>query len=249
MLWTGLAASTWDYVSTGQHDHDFYLRLIDENGGSALDVGCGTGRLLLSYLALDRDIEGVEASEDMVAICRRKAAEQRLNPVLYNQAMESLDLPRKYRTTIVPGGSFQLLTEPGKAHQALARFHAHLEQDGVLALSLDDPREELSDSDPPGWRLKAKASRPSDGAELRHYRLPEHIDRTKQLKTTRLRYDVVREGRIVEREEHTMRMRLYFEDEIRRLLTDAGFRDIWTSDYDDNTESSDRFKPVVLARK
>ena len=104
MLWTGLAASTWDYLSTGQHDHDFYLRLIDENGGPTLDVGCGTGRLLLSYLALGRDAEGVEASTDMLAICRQKAGEHDLKPVLYEQTMESLDLPRNYKTIIVPGG-------------------------------------------------------------------------------------------------------------------------------------------------
>ncbi len=79
--------------------------------------------------------------------------------------------------------------------------------------------------------------------------MPERIDPARQLRTESLLYEVVRDGRTIEREVHTMRMRLYFEDEIRRLLTGAGFREVWSSGYDSNTESSDRFKPVVLARK
>src|SRR5262249_28928407 len=109
--------------------------ILSESGSPALDVGCGTGRLLLPYLAAGLEVEGVEPSADMLAICRQRAAERGLNPVLYRQTMQALDLPRRYRAIIVPCGSFQLVMERAEAWEALRRLHAHLEQGGVLALT------------------------------------------------------------------------------------------------------------------
>ena len=49
---------------------------------------------------------------------------------------EALDLPRKYRTIIVPSSSFQLVTDLAKARSALARFYDHLLPGGTLVTSI-----------------------------------------------------------------------------------------------------------------
>ena len=72
----GLMAQSWDVLrgDTSQSpDRFFYLKLIQPFGQPVLDVGCGTGRLLLDYLAQGIDIDGVDNSPDMLAICRHKA--------------------------------------------------------------------------------------------------------------------------------------------------------------------------------
>src|SRR5579864_3125227 len=110
----GLKASTWDLLRGDNpewHDRDFFLDVIRRSGEPALDVGCGTGRLLLDYLGEGIDIDGVDNSPEMLAACRDKARRAGLEPRLFEQAMQSLDLPRRYRTMIVPACSFQLLTE------------------------------------------------------------------------------------------------------------------------------------------
>jgi len=38
-------------------------------GGAALELGCGTVRLLLRFVAADLDVEGVDSSSDMLALC------------------------------------------------------------------------------------------------------------------------------------------------------------------------------------
>lgn len=107
----GLLAESWDLLrgdTSEWPDGPFYREIILKDGEPALDVGCGTGRLLLDFLASGLDVDGVDVSLEMLDICRQKAGELGLDPTLYQQSMEHLDIPRKYRTIIVPSCSFQL---------------------------------------------------------------------------------------------------------------------------------------------
>ena len=47
--YTSLAMIAWELFSGDEPgpDHAFFQRVIEQNGGAALDVGCGTGRLLV----------------------------------------------------------------------------------------------------------------------------------------------------------------------------------------------------------
>src|SRR5437016_1597312 len=94
----GLKASTWD-LSRGDTsswtDRAYYLDVARKFGDPVLDVGCGTGRILLDFLAQAIDIDGVDNSPEMLDICRDKARQAGLSPTLYQQHMESLDLPRR----------------------------------------------------------------------------------------------------------------------------------------------------------
>jgi ubiquinone/menaquinone biosynthesis C-methylase UbiE len=130
--------------------------VIINQGGTALDVGCGTGRLLLRYLQEGLDVEGVDTSADMLSICREKAAARGLDaPVLYQQAMQDLDVPGKYRTIYIPCGTFCLLIDRAQAFEALNRFHACLEPEGVLVFNLFWPfgdGEALSKKPLGGWK-------------------------------------------------------------------------------------------------
>ncbi len=50
----GMMAKTWDLFrgdTSNWEDRTFFLEIIQASGQPALDVGCGTGRLLLDYLA------------------------------------------------------------------------------------------------------------------------------------------------------------------------------------------------------
>lgn len=222
---TGLAARTWDDFG-GDEPHSDYVafqHLIENNPGLVLDVGCGPGRLLIPYLASGIDIEGVDSSEEALSICRGTATRMGLAPVLYHQAMQRLRLPRRYATIIIPGGSFHLVIDRGEATEALRRLYNHLEAGGILAMSLDDPVEELSNDPALGWRPHGRAIRSRDGAELQQDRRTASVDGEEQVETTEIRYRVILDGRIVLEEFHMMKMRLYYWPEIHRMLEEAGF--------------------------
>ena len=252
MDYTGLAATTWDdYAGDGPHwEYNVYGSLIEEHPGKVLDVGCGTGRLLIPYLASGVDIEGVDSSKEMLSICRRKALQKGLTVTLYEQQMQTLDVSDRYSTIIVPGGSFHLIIGREEAGEALRRFYDHLEEDGVLALSLDDPNEELREDALGRWISKGIVAGP-DGTEVHQERMPERIDRAEQLTSTLIRYRMARGGQVVDEQVHTMKMRLYFRHEIEKMLERAGFRDVVALDGDGGTggPSGTQWMPVIAATK
>lgn len=96
----GIVAETYDIWFSGDtfDDTDFYKELIQELPGAALEIGCGTGRLLLSYLEEGFEVEGVDCAKEMLHLCRARAEQKGLSPVLYEQYMQNLHLPRKYKT-------------------------------------------------------------------------------------------------------------------------------------------------------
>jgi SAM-dependent methyltransferase len=228
----GLIAQSWDLLrgdTSNWPDRPFYRDRILESGQPVLDVGCGTGRLLLDYLAEGMDIDGVDNSPEMLALCRDKAAARGLEPTLYEQAMESLDLPRRYRTILVPSSSFLLIIDARAAREAMRRFHAHLEPGGALVmpfmLSRDGPPGRLEEARQ--WHKVAERERPSDGALVRHW-TRETFDYEQQLWHSEERYEVLVGGDVVQTEQHRRSPagRWYTQEQSLDLYREAGFGEL-----------------------
>src|SRR3954467_598417 len=162
--YSGLAVSNWD-LSRGDtsnwSDRAFYLGIIQQYGQPVLELGCGTGRLVIDYLQQGIDIDGMDFSGEMLTICRAKAEKLGLSPHLYQQTMETLDLPRSYRTIIGSSSVFQLIGDKDIARETLRRIFAHLQPEGVFvtAFGFDWKEGEGMDS---GWRLAFEKVRPED---------------------------------------------------------------------------------------
>jgi SAM-dependent methyltransferase len=223
----GLIASSWDLLrgdTSGWADRPFYRAVIERSGGPALVVGCGTGRLVLDYLAQGTDVEGLDNSPEMLAICRRKAGALGLHPVLHEQALERLDLPRAYRTILVPSSTFQLVVDAADAAESLRRLHAHLAPGGTLVMSLmvlGGPAE------PGEWRLVGEAIRPEDGLLVRRWNRTVY-DAAHQLASTEDRYELLDGARVVASERHARApaTRSYTQAQAVAALRAAGFVDV-----------------------
>ena len=63
----GLVARYWGAFETeGGPEFVYYKKLIEMTGQPALDLGCGSGRLLLSLLQSGLDVDGCDYSEDIL---------------------------------------------------------------------------------------------------------------------------------------------------------------------------------------
>jgi SAM-dependent methyltransferase len=225
----GLIASNWDLLrgdTSNWGDRPRWRELIEQYGQPVLDVGCGTGRLLLDYLGDGIDIDGVDNSPEMLALCREKAEAIGLLPDLYQQSMEELGLPRRYRTILVPSSSFQLVIDLNAAAVALRRFFDHLEPGGAVAMSIMALWQE-GDPLQSEWRIAAEKVRPEDGAMVRRWSRSRY-DPDQQLEHTEDRYEVVRDGEVIATELHqrSPATRAYTHAQVRDLYDRAGFGDV-----------------------
>ncbi len=223
----GLMAEAWDVLrgdTTHWTDRYFFLEALQRYGDPALDVGCGTGRLLLDFMQLGYDIDGVDNSPVMLALCRSKAAALGLEPRIYHQYIETLQLPRQYQTILIPSSTFQLIIEPAAAVEALGRLRAHLLPGGTLLspfMALWLPGAPLEEE----W--ERTATRVSDGAQFRRVAWTRY-DPDTQLEETADLYQKIVDGVVVAEEQHrrSPATRAYTREQAVALFQQAGFQHI-----------------------
>jgi SAM-dependent methyltransferase len=223
----GLMVKYWDLLrgdTSNWEDRFFFLEVIKKYGQPALDIGCAAGRLLIDYLLQGIDIDGVDISPEMIALCKHNAEKKGLNPNLYVQSMTELNLPRKYKTILVPSSSLQLLLEPGQPLQALRRFYDHLEPGGVFATPFMTLWKE---GDALEGEMTREATRPEDGATVRR-KSWWRFDLETNMEDTRDVYEVVKDGQVVESEIHEQAPATlsYTQPEAVALFEQAGYQNI-----------------------
>jgi SAM-dependent methyltransferase len=235
----GLMARWWAErqrrQETEPEDVAFFRRAVERFGQPALDLGCGTGRLLLPLLAMGLDVEGADASPDMLAWAAELAGRQGLEPVLHAQAMHQLGLPRRYRTIFICD-SFGIGGDRAQDRDALDRVHRHLEPGGVLVLAHELPYNQdqlwparLPTSDqqfPLDWPAAGERLRLSDGEELELLVRLAQFDPLLQRRALDVRARLWRADSLVIEEEHELTENLYFVQELLLLLEACGFSDI-----------------------
>jgi SAM-dependent methyltransferase len=230
----GLVAKWWAEFNVDGPEID-YFRSFVAAGEPALDLACGTGRLLVPWLRDGLDVDGCDVSSDMVALCRERIDREGLHANLFVRAMHELDLPRRYRTIVVCGG-FGLGGNRAQHAEALRRIHEQLEPGGRLVLDNEVPYAGARE-----WRYWTKDGRGelprplgepgerrrgADGAEYAlRVRLLE-LDPLEQQTTYEIRAWMWRDEELVAEEEYRLDMTLYFTHELAVLLEGAGFEDV-----------------------
>lgn len=229
----GLVARWWAEFNTDGDDIAWFQQLVEMSGEPVLDLGCGTGRLLVPWLRARLDVDGCDVSGDMLARCRERAEAEGLRVRLYEQAMHELELPRRYRTVVICG-SFGLGADRGQDQEALRRVRAHLEPGGVLILDnhLPSPREwrswfpERPGKLPTPWPERGERKRAADGSELEIKMRVLAFDPLEQTLRRELRVELWRDGELVGAEERSLDSNVYFKNELVLMLEHAGFGDV-----------------------
>jgi len=182
-FYTGLVAELYGPLKSTTQSADPYAAFVSASGGPALELGCGDGEPLLELRRRGFDVEGVDSSADMLARCRRAAADAGLEVTLHHQRMEALALGRRYRSVYLAGPTFNLLPDDGTALLALQAIRSHLADDGLALIPLFVPP-------PSGDRLgRAREAVSADGTVLRVTAVGEERDEDARTQVTVLRYE------------------------------------------------------------
>ncbi len=114
-------AEFYDHVVPYRERRDvaFFVETAREAGGPVLEIGCGTGRVLIPTARAGIEIVGLDASAAMLALCRQKLAREaedvQSRVTLVEGDMRRFDLERESGT----GAKFALATIPFRPFQHL----------------------------------------------------------------------------------------------------------------------------------
>lgn len=232
----GLVAQWWAEFNVAETDElAFYQAAVERHGQPALDLACGTGRLLLPLLRAGLDVDGCDLSPDMLAVCRERAEREGLSPRLFAQAMHALDPPRAYRT-IYCCDSFGLGGERAQDEEALRRCRQHLAPGGAFIFNLYLPYDsaeewaywlpEQRQTLPQPWPDSGDRREAASGDEYEMRVRLVDLDPVAQRVKRESRMTLHRAGEVVAEEEYGLWESLYFQHEVLVMLAAAGFSDV-----------------------
>ena len=236
-------------------DWDADLRIYEQFaarcGSPILELGCGTGRVLLPLARQGYRVTGIDASAAMLEQARNKIAEESLTErvTLVEQAMRELELGERFNLAIAALNSFAHLHTTGDQLTALAQIRCHLNPGGLLVLDLFNPDMGRL-LEPRGQVALAKVmAEPGTGQRTMRF-TADDVDLGRQIiHTTYIVDEIDAEGH-VQRTLFSFSLRYVFRYELELLLRHAGFEiEAIYGSYDLDEFSGDSEKLIAVARR
>lgn len=211
-----------DTPSAGADERAWYQARLPADGGAVLEAMAGSGRLLVPLTESGLRVHGVDNSEAMLASCAARLRSAGRDARLFRQDIATLNLPFRYGAAFIAAGSLQLLTDPERVRDALARVRAHMVDPAVLLLDLFVPDAALHPRGAPVVEFQSVAL--SDGSHIVH-RSETTCDPERRRIHAASRYERRLSGQIVAREDECLEYTWYAEEEVLSLLRREGYRE------------------------
>lgn len=255
-MWDQLAAVDWEYGELSARvyqldkpvgkslggDIEFYRAALAGIDGPVLEPAVGTGRMLIPLLRDGVDVTGYDTSPHMLQVCRQNLAAAGVTAEVFRADMTTHRDPDRYAAVLIPTGSIILLPDRDTVRAALAAARDSLTAGGRLYVDVP-------------------AFDPTTAGPMRHWWDGEHelltlqimhvdVDRVRQRVVSWQRYELWRDGRLVDTQLQRGAMQWFGLPEFTGLLRDAGFDDIEVvGDHGDAVPDSDSSIWTFVATK
>ena len=214
---------------------EFYTNEILGHTQPVLEPMCGSGRFLIPLLQKGIEIEGSDASAEMLDECRKKSAAVLLRPVLHYGLLQELELPAKFGLAIIPSGSIGLITGPGELKRSLENLFKCLLPCGELILEVL-----TTGSITCGKITEEREVKRTDGTKIT-LKTESQCDPFTSVETTRCEYSSILNGEVSSSETEVITLKYYDAAEFTAVLNRSGFENIrvlkpytdLTANYDD----------------
>ena len=238
----------WENARTlGRRDLPFWKQTLSDLGAPALELGCGTGRLLVPLARAGVAMTGIDRSGAMLARARRRVRCLRRagRPGLVCGDIRALPFPRRaFAAVLAPYGMLQSLVRDRDLDAALAESARVLRRGGLFGVDLVPDLSRWSEYGPE-VRMRGRTR---GGA---HVTLVESVRQERRRRLTIFDEQFVeRRGRRIRRHRFTLTFRTLAMDDTVERIGRAGFRvDAVLGDYAGGPWHADADTWVVLASR
>jgi SAM-dependent methyltransferase len=222
------AARFYDVDPGHPNDVPFYMSHIARGGLHVLELSCGTGRVLLPLSRASARIHGVDLSDAMTTICRRKL---QAAGILSSRASVSVgdisdfSLADRFDLIIAPFRVLQNLETDRQLDGLFRCIATHLSKRGTCVLNVFNPyappdviiREWVSAEEQLEWEIAY-----GDGT-LRRYCRNTRLSPDPLVLYPDLIYRLYKGTTIVEEAVLSIAMRCYYPDQFMSLVSEHGF--------------------------
>lgn len=220
-----LSARYYDaaYAAANLVDVSFYLALAKEIGGPVLEIGCGTGRVLLPIARAGIEIHGLDQSSAMLDVLNQKLAREpdeiRHRVTLHSGDMRSARLNIQFPLVIIPFRPLQHMHTIDDQIAALRTAAAHLNDRGRFVFDVFHPKFDLMLSGIGEERLEMEwpvEDRP--GTIIRRFFRKDSTDKVRQSFSGTFIYRTFEGDRLVREETAPLHMTGYSYPQLRALF-------------------------------
>lgn len=206
-------------------DLPLWETLTEAVEGSILEVGCGTGRLLLPLAELGRQLAGLDLSELALSQARAKIETASLSHrvTLHQADMRHFDLPHKnFAMALLPLNTFMHCHTIDEQLATLRSVHHHLRSGGELVIDLFYPDPNLLAEVDGRLYFEDEFTNKVTGQPVQLY-WRHDVDLAEQMRHFVYLLDEIDEAGLVHRTRLPFSLRYFYRYEMELLLQMTGF--------------------------
>ncbi len=225
----GNAARYYDLSPEHPDDIPLYEQKIPSLEARILELGCGTGRVLVPLAEKSSYILGVDISEAMLSVCRQKLAEKGI-PTTRAEVQQGditdLELGKRFDLILAPFRVFQTLETDREVSGFFKTIRNHLTKEGTAILNVFRPkldRDRIRNE----WVTGVEQLRwevPFEGGRVTLHDRRSRMDRERLVLYPELIYRRYRDDELVDEAVLKIVMRCYYPEQLLNLIATHGFR-------------------------
>jgi ubiquinone/menaquinone biosynthesis C-methylase UbiE len=182
-------------------DLALYSELAEEYGDPILDVGCGTGRVMLHLAQEEYQVYGIDSEEAMLERAYRKVEmfpHLRDKLTFYHGNVLKHDFKERFNLILLPYNTLTHFHSQDDQLNLLRRLRACIEPSGLLVSDMPNPGDAFASPDTDAISLERTFIDPETG-HLVMQQAHSILDRTEQLMRVTWIYDEITDEGMVNR--------------------------------------------------
>jgi SAM-dependent methyltransferase len=131
-------------LSVSENQLNFYVTLAQRHPGAVLELGCGTGQLIVPIATNSTAAVGLDNSPQMLEAARRRASAAGVQVKLVEGDMRDFELGQRFSLIFIARNSLLHLSEQHEFAGLFGAVRRHLAPGGILAFDIFKPDPSVS---------------------------------------------------------------------------------------------------------